>query len=125
MIKAHLKGLKRQIAEFKASDHYKQETGKAPANINVNAALMRRSLVDESDDSSHHLFLSLLWNLMARANSVSMLCFAHLSWENDALLIFMSKQKGDQDGTRAYVRTCAILVTFLLRHKNKKSVVFP
>ena len=107
-IKAHLKGLKRAIASFKSSGHYKQDTGKAPANISVYTALMRHSLVDESDDSSQqcssHLFLAFLWNLMARANSISMLCFEHLSWENDSLLIFMPKQKGDQDGSRAFGR---------------------
>lgn len=43
-------------------------------------------------------FLTMLWNLMSRSESVSALLFEHLDWENDALIVEEQGHKGDQMG---------------------------
>jgi hypothetical protein len=44
------------------------------------------------------LFLVLQWNLMGRSNTVAKVLFSHLSWQEDSLLVFIPKHKGDQEG---------------------------
>ncbi len=42
--------------------------------------------------------MTLQWNMMCRVVTVNSLMYSHINWENDALLITVTKHKGDQTG---------------------------
>ena len=46
-------------------------------------------------------FLLLEWNLIARSNSVCMLCMNDIEWRDDSLILFLRKTKTDQEGREA------------------------
>jgi hypothetical protein len=45
-----------------------------------------------------HAFLTLEWSLMARADNCVRSHMNHLEWRDDALIIFFTHSKGDQEG---------------------------
>ena len=45
-----------------------------------------------------HVFLTLEWNLIARRNKFLSMNVNHVQWENDILVFYFSKTKGDQSG---------------------------
>ncbi len=99
-----LDGYKRKIADLRAKGIMKAREGKLPLSYLQYERLCELSLfaADTRAVSSSfvHVFMVLCWNLFARSCSVAELYFHHLSWNNDALLIDMSKQKADQTGER-------------------------
>jgi hypothetical protein len=47
-------------------------------------------------------FLTMMWNLMSRSDSVQNLMLEHLSWSEDALIVEEQGHKGDQTGSERY-----------------------
>ena len=45
-----------------------------------------------------HLFLTLEWNLIARADNIVNLGVSDLEWSDDSLIIFLKRSKTDQEG---------------------------
>ena len=45
-----------------------------------------------------HCFLVLEWNLMARSDNVCTTHINHISWDEDSLIFYFMKSKGDQEG---------------------------
>lgn len=97
-------GYKRKIAILKVKGIMKNKEGKLPISYLQYARLCEAALfaVDTRAVSSSfvHPFMILCWNMFARSCSVTDLHYHHLSWDNDALIIDMSKQKADQAGDR-------------------------
>jgi len=97
-------GYKRKIAILKVKGIMKNKEGKLPISYLQCARLCEAALfaVDTRAVSSSfvHPFMILCWNMFARSCSVTDLHYHHLSWDNDALIIDMSKQKADQAGDR-------------------------
>jgi hypothetical protein len=82
----------------------KNYEGKVAVTFQLYCFLGKRSLFAAWDRSSSasfvHLFLILCWNLFARSCSVVELRTHHFSWEQDSLVIDMSRQKADQTGEK-------------------------
>jgi hypothetical protein len=47
-------------------------------------------------------YLTLQWNLMARASNVAHICLANINWVGDCMTVTIQKQKGDPIGMRVY-----------------------
>ena len=54
-----------------------------------------------------HLFLLLLWNLMARSDTASSVHSRHLDWEGDCLKIGIAKSKRNSSVTATYYNVFA------------------
>jgi hypothetical protein len=97
-------GYKRKIADLKSKGIMKNKEGKLPLSYLQYERLSELALFAADtravSSSFTHLFMILCWNLFARSCSVSDLHYHHLSWDNDALIIDMSKHKADQSGER-------------------------
>ena len=95
-------GFKRKIADKKDKGIMKNFEGKVPVSFVIFASLSKLALFAADCRSTFasfvHLFLILCWNLFARSCSVADLRTHHFSWENDCLVIDMSKHKADQAG---------------------------
>lgn len=78
--------------------------GKVPISFSIYCSLAKVALfaseVRSKFASLVHLFLLLCWNLFSRSCSVADLRTHHFSWDNDCLVVDMSKQKGDQTGDK-------------------------
>ena len=95
-------GYKRKIAQKKDKGFMKNFEGKVAVTYVIYTALAKvalfAALLRTRFASMVHLFLILCWNLFARSCSVADLRTHHFGWSNDALVIDMSKHKGDQTG---------------------------
>jgi hypothetical protein len=82
----------------------KSHEGKVAITFQFYCYLAKRALfaaVHRSAAASFvHLFLILCWNMFARSCSVVDLRTHHFSWEQDSLVIDMSRQKADQTGEK-------------------------
>jgi len=145
-ISEFMQGYKRLVQEKRDVGIMKNREGKLPITFLTYTELSKTSLFAASErtvfSSFLHLFLVMCWNLYARSASVANLHFHHLSWSNDALVIKMSKHKGDQTGenippkhvyaNRYKPAICPILalalhvfaITFRPENKNKE-MLFP
>jgi hypothetical protein len=97
-------GYKRTVANKRDKGHMKNKEGKMPVSQSIYTSLCKLALFAGQARSAFlcfvHLFMILCWNLFARSVSVSDLRTHHFNWENDCLVIDMSKQKGDQSGEK-------------------------
>jgi hypothetical protein len=95
-------GYKRIVAQKKENGVMKNHEGKVPVTVVIYKALAKLALFAATTrtrfSSFVHLFLLLCWNLFSRSCNVAKLRTHHFTWDNDALVIDMSKQKGDQAG---------------------------
>ena len=61
-------------------------------------------LLFEGEDYEYeitHVFLKLEWNLLARSDNCLAMNVNHVQWENDSLVFYFSKTKGDQSGDKS------------------------
>lgn len=97
-------GYKRKIADLRAKGIMKNKEGKLPLSYLHYERLSELALFASSTRAVSacyvHVFMVLCWNLFARSCSVSDLYYHHFSWDNDSLVIDMSKHKADQAGER-------------------------
>ena len=47
------------------------------------------------------MFLTLEWNLLARSDNCLTMNVNNVQWENDSLVFYFSKKKGDQSGEKS------------------------
>ena len=102
-----LDGLKRRIAKLKEDGEIPQTEGKQPMSVCGYRFLADRALKQTQDFGLYifcHTFLLLCWNLIARAVTISSIMYDHISWEEDALTINISRMKNDQEGKHGYAR---------------------
>lgn len=98
------KGLKKRVARAKANGERSMKEGKDAMSYGLLVDLC--DLLMRSPKKEHrfvHLYLLLCWNLMCRASNAANICFSHMSWVGDALVIQFAHQKNDQEGQRAGV----------------------
>jgi hypothetical protein len=99
-----MQGYRRGIARKKETGIMKNFEGKVPVSMMIYSGLSRLALFASRDRSVHssmvHLFMILCWNLFARSVSVKDLRTYHFNWENDCLVIDMSRMKNDQAGEK-------------------------
>lgn len=93
------KGLKNAEAQRKAAGVGKVRVGKAPMSFSLYRQFAQSMLTAVKDTSFTRLFMILSWNLMCRAGNVATICYNHLEWEEDALVVWFAHTKNDQDGS--------------------------
>jgi hypothetical protein len=95
-------GYGRLVAKKKETGLMKNFEGKVALTFSLFVDLCKKSLFacDLRSTFSRfvHLFGILCWNMFARSNSVANLRTNHIIWENDAMLVDMSRHKADQTG---------------------------
>jgi hypothetical protein len=97
-------GYKRVIAKKRERGVMKHKEGKIPVSYLILMELSKKALhvatYRSSFSSFVHTYMLLCWNLFARSCSISDLRTHHFSWDNDSLVIDMSRQKSDQSGEK-------------------------
>lgn len=94
-----IQGLKKVVAEDKKKTGQKLSEGKRHMSREVFEKLCKIFMKGESDEYLFaHCFLTLEWNLMARADNVVDTQVSHIEWHSDCLVFHFAKQKGSQEG---------------------------
>lgn len=101
---AFMKGFKRNIASLQQEGHMKIRQGKSPITFKGYTTLAQKFYSMKSVEYFAAPFFILLWNLMSRSESVGKLHLKYITWEGDALVIRIGKQKNDQEGERSFGR---------------------
>ena len=93
------------MAQKRSSGVMKTFEGKVPLSFQLYCTLSKLALFVNEVRSSFagfvHLFMILCWNLFARSNNVEELRTEHLSWDNDSLVVNITKHKADQSGEKS------------------------
>ena len=99
------KGAQRMRAQEKVEGRAPMEEGKAaiPGHLYLELA---EALLKSGEDVFCHTFAVCSWNLMCRVSNVADLRGAHLSMENDSLLISIVPHKADKEGERTDPKHC-------------------
>lgn len=95
-LKIFYRGLKRTIAERKASGEGRLEEGKSPLEFSLYKLVCLRLL--QLGDFFTHTYLTLTWNLACRAGNTASVKFNHIGWDEDALIIRFAHMKNDKEG---------------------------
>jgi hypothetical protein len=103
LLKKCLAGVKRSDAELRQKGELPAMEGKAPLTF-TGYDLIARYAISSGTSSYAWLYVVLCWNLISRSNNVGNLMFEHISWKGDALIVFLPKTKGDQEGENAFPR---------------------
>lgn len=92
-------GMKRTVArEHQASGEDASNT-KAPMTLKAYKKMCEILMRSDSPECIFaHAFLTLEWSLMARADNCVRSHMNHLEWRDDALIIYFTHTKGDQEG---------------------------
>ena len=99
LLAQYVKGLKRVVAENKKNTGQKLTEGKRPMSREVYKKICDILIKGESDEFLFaHCFLTLEWNLMARADNVVSANVSHVEWHGDSLVFYFAKMKGAQEG---------------------------
>jgi hypothetical protein len=99
------KGAQRKRAQEKVEGLVPLEEGKAAIPGHLYLDLVE-ALLKSGEDIFCHTFAVCSWVLMCRVSNVADLRGAHLSWENDAVVISIVKHKADQGGERTDPKHC-------------------
>lgn len=95
-----LRGYVCTVAELKSAGVVKLNEGKQPLSAAGYRLLAFKlfSLPNVQQQLLAWPSLVLQWNLMSRSDTVAHICFQHLSWVQDALVLHVPKHKGDPEG---------------------------
>ena len=94
-----LGGLKRTIAVEKREVGLKLGEGKDKMGFETYQKMAELLFkAGGSENIFAHCFLVLEWNLMARADNIVYTHVAHMEWQDDSLVFYFAKTKGDQEG---------------------------
>ena len=107
VLKSVMSSFKRRIAQLKADGEMSLFEGKQPMTEAGYRFLVEMALRQKEDFwlyTSCHCFILLCWNLIARAVTVNNILFNAISWEGDAMTIWIGKMKNDQVGKNGYAR---------------------
>jgi hypothetical protein len=97
-------GYNRNIAELKQNGTMSLTEGKRPITFVGYQYIAAQALHCDCATQAPFVFsfILLCWNLMARSISVGSLMYKHILWEQDALVVYIPKHKGDQEGKRSH-----------------------
>ena len=94
--------MKRTVASQKAEIGEILDEGKKLISCEVYKKLCELIFEGEGDDYAFaHVFLMLEGNLLARSDNCLAMKINHVQWENDSLVFYFSKTKGDQSGDKS------------------------
>ena len=98
----------RKIAELRHNGIYKLRDGKAAATVESYRWLSKKACSYEGPDkhlnTSMWAYMTLMFSIMCRSNTVSEIMLHHISVSNDAIIIRISKSKTDQEGQKDHDR---------------------
>jgi hypothetical protein len=80
------------------------DNSRKPLSFDCFQIIARKLLCHNQDQSSYifaHLHFVIHWNLICRSNNVPNMSLNHISWDNDAMQIFLLRMKNDQVGNLA------------------------
>ena len=89
-------GYKKKIASDKQNGAISSKAGKNHFTMNGYKTVCELGFYDFNVDM--WCFSIFCWNLVARGETVGHLCYEHIEWENDSLVIKFPKTKNDQTG---------------------------
>ena len=94
-LKRYLKGVENNASAEVRAGRLAGEEGKRHLKVEEYVALCDETIgcVEGQHVTEVHLLLTSLWNLMARSETGGAIHSRHLDWENDALLVGISKSK--------------------------------
>ena len=99
LLHQYVQGLKKVVAENKKATGQKLTEGKRAMSRSVYKRMCELFMEGDSDEYIFgHCFLTLEWNLMARADNVCSAMVSHIEWNGDALIFHFAKTKGHQGG---------------------------
>lgn len=102
-----IKGYQRTVATLKQSGDMDIQEGKDALSFIAYRMIAEKlaAFSDLRDSTSSSTFawafFVFQWNLIARSETVTSILLDHISWKQDALLIFVPKHKADQEGRRS------------------------
>ena len=92
-----MSGTKRKVASQKDESGESLDKRKKLIRYDVYKKLCELLFEGQGDDYAfYHMFLKLDWNLLARSNNCLTMNVNDLQWDNDSLVLYCSKTKGDQ-----------------------------
>ena len=95
-------GIKRTIAKEKQAMGKKNDEGKEKMSFEVYQQICKLLLTSGTTESIFtHCFLVLEWNLMARSDNICVTHINHITWDDDSLVFYFMKSKGDQEGVNS------------------------
>ena len=101
-ISEFMSGMKRTVAAERAQSGVSLDEGKKAMKFEVYKKMCHLLYRAEGVDYSFaHAFLTLEWNLMARADNCFSMQISHIEWSDDSLVFFFAKSKSDQEGARS------------------------
>jgi hypothetical protein len=115
-----IKGYTRTVATLKQTGDMEMQEGKDPLSFIAYRMIAKKlaMLVDDRDSTTAAsfawAFFTLQWNLLCRSESVTAILLDHIAWNNDSLVIFIPKHKGDQEGTYRRVANVFVCVFMYL-----------
>jgi hypothetical protein len=118
-LKVLFKGLKRIEVEEKCDGSRPIDEGKSALPFSLYCWIALQFW--KNGDSFSLLYLVFSWNLMARTNNTAMLRLRNLEWSDDALLVYFSKTKGDQEGAFSKDPKFDLLTAWLLCFEGNKN----
>ena len=94
-----MSGLKRTITQAKSESGQSLDEGKKGMKFEVYKKMCEIMFRSDNDDYLFaHTFLTLEWNLLARADNCFHMQTQHIEFENDCLKFYFGKSKGNQTG---------------------------
>ena len=98
-------GFVKNIAQAAEDGLVKQTHGKLPLTVVAYKSIASKALqVSGRSSTFAHVYGLLAWNLVQRAVTVAGIHTFNISWKDDALMIHISRHKGDQTGSSAFAR---------------------
>ena len=92
-------GLKRKVERERQDIGLKMTEGKLALTFVQYQNLCNVFMgMDSAESNFGHCFLTLEWDLMSRADTVTMVHMNHIEWRDDSLVLFFGHTKGDQEG---------------------------
>ena len=97
-----MSGTKRVVASQKAKSGESLDEGSKSMSYEVYKKLFELLFEGEGNGYAFaHVFLTLEWNLLARSDNCLAMNLNHVQWENDILVFYFVKTKGDQSGDKS------------------------
>ena len=94
-----MKGFKRSIVQQKVDSGEATEEGKEVMSFACYKLLCKKFFEGKKDEYLFALvFLTLEWNLIARADNIVNLALSDFEWSDDSLVVYLKKSKTDQEG---------------------------
>ena len=94
-----MSGLKRTVAKVKADSGRSLDEGKKGMKFDVYKKLCEIMFCKDNDDFLFaHTFLTLAWNLLARADNCFIMKVQHIEFQHDSMMFYFGKTKVNHTG---------------------------